>query len=177
MLRCSGDGRDSHFPSGPINEGLISWSQDSPRIRFSWPQLTTRNSLFSSVLAIQRWRVTLWQITPPWLAFPSTFCALSGWESLCSWYPLFLARSWSIKSPIAPLSTRVKVSMICAPSFAKIEMGMWMDFSSGSDTNIGAIFSGGKDVDTFLQSKNPWLPQPWWWLPFPPFLCLLQQSR
>ena len=50
--------------------------------------------------------------------------------------------------------------MICAPSFAKIEMGMQMDFSSGSDTNIGAIISEGKDVNTFLQSKNPQLFQP-----------------
>ena len=45
--------------------------------------------------------------------------------------------------------------MIYAPSFAKMEMGMQMDFSSEFDTNIGAIISGGKDVDTFLQSKNP----------------------
>ena len=46
--------------------------------------------------------------------------------------------------------------MICAPSFAKTEMGMQMDFSSGSDTNTGVIISGGKDIDTFLQSKNHW---------------------
>ena len=64
-----------------------------------------------------------------------------------------------MKSPVALLSTRVKVSMICAPSFAKMEIGMRIDFSSGSDMNTGAIVSRGKDVDTFLQSKNPQLPQ------------------
>ena len=48
------------------------------------------------------------------------------------------------------LLTRAKVSMICAPSFTKMEMGMQMDFSSGSNTNIGVIISGGKDIDTFL---------------------------
>ena len=47
------------------------------------------------------------------------------------------------------------VSTIYAPLFAKMEMGMQMDFSSGSDTNTGVIISGGKDIDTFLQSKNP----------------------
>ena len=45
--------------------------------------------------------------------------------------------------------------MICAPLFAKMEMEMQMDFLSGSDTNTEAIISGGKDVDTFLWSKNP----------------------
>ena len=59
-----------------------------------------------------------------------------------------------IKSPVALLLTRVKVSMICAPSFAKMETGIQIDFSSGSDTNTGAIVSEGKDVDT-LWSKNP----------------------
>ena len=116
--------------------GLVSWSQDSPRIRFSCPQLTTRNSLFSLISAIWRWRVTLWWTIPPWLALLSTFCTFSSWESLCSWYPFFLAKSWSMKSPVAPLSTRAKVSMICAPSFAKIEIGMWIDFSSESDNNF-----------------------------------------
>ena len=65
-------------PMVQLMRGLISWSQGSPRIKFSWPQLTTRNSLFFSVLEIWRWRVTLWQITPPWFALLSTFCALSG---------------------------------------------------------------------------------------------------
>ena len=157
--------------------GLTSWSQGSPRIRFSWPHLTTRNTLFSSVSAIQRWRVTLWQIIPPWLALPSTFCAFRGWKSLCSWYPFFLAKSWSMKSPVASLSTKAKVSTICAPLFTKMKIGMWIDFSSGSDMNTGAIIFRGKDIDTFLQSKNPQLPQPWWWLLFPPFLRLLRQSR
>ena len=138
--------------------GLVSWSQGSPRIRFSWPQLTTRNSLFSSVSAIRRWRVTLWRIIPPWLVLPSIFCAFRGWESLCSWYPFFFAKSQSIKSLIALLSTRAKVSMICAPSFTKMEIGMQIGFSSGSDMNTGAIVSRGKDVDIFLQSKNPRLP-------------------
>ena len=47
------------------------------------------------------------------------------------------------------------MSMICAPSFAKMEIGMQIDFSSGSDMNTGAIVSRGKDVDTFLWCKNP----------------------
>ena len=146
-------------PVAQLTSELISWSHGSPKIRFSCPQFTTKNSLFSSVLAIGRWGVIVWQMAPPWLAFPSTFCALNGWESLCIWYPFLLIKSQSIQSPIAPLLTRAKVSMICAPSFTKMKMWTWMDFSSGSDTNIGAIISGGNNLDTFLQSKNPWLPQ------------------
>ena len=73
----------------------------------------------------------------------------------------FFIKSWSIKSLVAPLSTKAKMSMICAPSFTKMEMEMQMDFSSGSDTNTGAIISGDKDVDTFLQSKNPRFLQLW----------------
>ena len=69
----------------------------------------------------------------------------------------FLTKSQLIKPLVALLSTRAKVSMICTSSFAKMEMEMQMDFSSGSDTNTGAIISGGKDIDTFLQSKNPQL--------------------
>ena len=157
--------------------GLFSWSHSSPRIRFSCPQFTTKNSVFFLVSAMWRWRVTLWWIIPPWLALPSIFYALSGWKSLCIWYPFFLTRFQSIKSPVPPLSTRAKVSTICAPSFTKMEMGMQMDFSFGSDTNTGAIISGGKNVDIFLWSKSPWLVQFWWWLLFPPFLHLLQWSR
>ena len=59
-----------------------------------------------------------------------------------------------MKSPVALLSTRAKVSMICAPSLAKMEIGMRIDFSSGSNMNTGAIVSRDKNVDTFLRSKN-----------------------
>ena len=164
-------------PVVQLISGLISWSHGSPRIRFFWPQFTTRNSLFFLVLVIWRWRATLWWITLPWLALLSMFCALSGWESHCIWYPLFLTRFWSIKSPVALLLTRARMSTICASLFTKMETGMQMDFSSGSDTNTGAIISRGKDIGTFLQPKNPQLLLSWQWLPFPPSLHLLQQSR
>ena len=158
--------------------GLTSRSQGSPKIRFSWPQLTTRNTFF--LLSFSNPEVEGYFVAD-YSSLISTsihvLCFKQLGESLCSWYPFFLAKSWSMKSPVAPLSTRVKVLMICAPLFAKMEIEMWIDFSSESDMNIGAIVSGGKDVDTFLQSKNPWLPWPWWWPLFPPFLHLLWQSR